>query len=115
MHVRQFDIRPSVHAYSVHLIVAELSSHARRNSCEQRPVWNNGPFGDHGSGSDQRPSAEYNAVHHYRSHPDQALVVNDAAVQDGPMSHRDARTQMDRNAGVGMHHYAVLHICFGAY
>jgi hypothetical protein len=68
------------------------------------------PFDQDRSGPDYRASSDSDTVQKDCSHADQALVLDDAAVEDDPVPHRDPAADDAGDAWIGVDHRDILDV-----
>ncbi len=76
----------------------------------QRPGWNLHVFRHDGPRADYAAPAHPSPIEHDGAHPDQGILLDLAAVQDGPMSDADPGADQAGHALVDVHHAVVLDV-----
>src|SRR3954471_16701399 len=83
------DVPIGVHLNLVEIRVAERAPHLARAAHDERPGWNLGAFGEQRPRRNDGAAADYDAVQQDGPHPNQAAVLDRAAVHDRGVADRD--------------------------
>src|SRR5260370_18295237 len=81
---------------------------------DQRSGWDDGAVGDDGAGRPDASAAGHPPAEEDRAHPDQAIGLDPAAVQDGPMPHTDPGADQAGQVAVDVNHRQVLDVALFA-
>jgi hypothetical protein len=87
-----------------------LPNNTPRHAQNQRTRWNLHALEQERSRPDHTSRTNSDSRQDDRTHSDQALSIDSAAMQDGPMSNRNARTDDAWSAFVDMDNRKVLHV-----
>jgi hypothetical protein len=110
----QFDIVLPVTLNAGTERVTHLADDPSRNTEHQRPRRYFQSLSQYGTGSYHGPPADPDAIQEDRSHSDEALIFDDAAMENGPMANADATANGARHPVVHMDHTEILDVGFVA-